>query len=384
MDTGQDLYALRWPAGPGMAYQIRRLWDQGVAVLPIRAELPEATAARLLDRARPAALVEPDGTTAREGAVPVAPGTALCVPTAGSTGEPKLVLLSHSAAESSARLTIDYLGLGEARWVCPLPLDHVAGLMILVRSRLAGTQPVVLPRFDPADLMAVEADAVSLVPVMLRRLLDAGTDLSRWRWILLGGAAVAPALLERAAAADGRIVRTYGMTETCGGVVYDGTPLPGVEVDVAPDGVVRLRTPTVMDGYRMDPATTAAALVDGWFATGDLGEWRDGRLRVLGRADEIVVTGGENVSPEEVEALIASHPSVGEVAVTGRADPEWGEVVVAYVVPATGAAPALADLRAHVKAQAAAYKAPRELVLVDSLPRLPSGKVARASLSSRG
>ena len=382
MDTGQELVALRWPAGPRMAEEVRRLWDEGVAVLPIRDELPEAAAAALLRRARPAAVVEPDGTTRLDDSVPVERGTAFCVATAGSTGEPKLALLGRSAVEAAGRLTIDYLGLSDARWVCPLPLDHVAGLMILVRSWLTGTDAAVLPAFEPNELVAAPADVVSLVPTMLRRLLDADADLSRWRWILLGGGAVDPSLLERAAAAGGRVVRTYGMTETCGGVVYDGVPLPGVEADVAADGVIRLRTLTVMDGYRMDHAATAAALVDGWFVTGDIGEWREGRLRVLGRADEMIVTGGENVSPDEVEALLATHPAVGDVAVTGRPDPEWGQVVVAYVVPATSAAPALADLRAHVKAHAPGYKAPRELVLVDSLPRLPSGKVARASLSS--
>jgi O-succinylbenzoic acid--CoA ligase len=218
---------------------------------------------------------------------------------------------------------------------------------------------------------------------MLERLLEHGADLSRWRWILLGGAAVRPDLLEAARDAGANVVRTYGMTETCGGVVYDGEPLPGVDVRVGDDGGVRLRTPTVMEGYRRDEAATAAAFEDGWFVTGDLGEWDGRRLRLAGRRDEIVVTGGENVSPEEVEALLASHPAVAEVAVAGRDDPKWGQRVVAYVVPVPGNTPTLDQLRAHVKAQAPPYKAPRELVLVTSLPRLPTGKVARASLSSR-
>jgi acyl-coenzyme A synthetase/AMP-(fatty) acid ligase len=135
-----------------------------------------------------------------------------------------------------------------------------------------------------------------------------------------------------------------------------------------------------MTRYRFDDAATAAVLKDGWLTTSDLGEWRDGRLHVLGRADEIVVTGGEKVAPDEVEALLASHPSVAEVAVAGRDDAEWGQRVVAYVVPTPGRRPTLEELRAHVTAIAAAYKAPRSLVLVDELPRLPSGKVARASL----
>jgi o-succinylbenzoate---CoA ligase len=381
MDTGvRDLVALRWPPGPGMAEELGRLWDEGRAVLPLRWDLPEAEHDRLLRLARPAALAEPDATTPLDDAVPT--GAALCLPTAGSSGPPKLVELGRAALDASARLTSERLGSAGARWLCCLPLDHVAGIMTLVRSRLFGTAPVVLSGFDPADVAAVEADAISLVPVMLERLLDEGVDLSGWRWILLGGAAVRPSLLDRARAAGGHVVRTYGMTETCGGVVYDGTPLDGVEVSTGPDGVVRLRTPTIMDRYRGDPAATAAAFEDGWFVTHDLGEWDGDRLRVHGRADDVIVTGGENVSPEEVEALLASHPGVAEVAVAGSDDPEWGRRVVAYVVPAPGAAPSLEDLRSHVKAQAASYKAPREVVVVDALPRLPSGKVARASLSS--
>lgn len=378
MDTGgRDLIALRWPSGPGFADELQRLWNSGAAVLPLRWDLPGPEIERILTVARPAALAEPDRTTPLTGAVP-ARGV-LCLATAGSTGPPKLVELGESALQTSARLTAERLDAGGARWLCCLPLDHVAGVMTVVRSRLFGVEPVVLPSFDPAEVAAADADAVSLVPTMLERLLAHGADLGRWRWILLGGAAVLPSLLERARAAGGRVVRTYGMTETCGGVVYDGEPLPGVEVRVEAGGTVALRTPTIMEGYRGG----RTPLEDGWFPTGDLGEWDGTQLRVLGRADETIVTGGENVSPDEVEALLASHPAVAEVAVAGRPDPEWGERVVAFVVPAPGSAPDLEDLRAHVKAQAGAYKAPRELVLVERLPRLPSGKVARASLSSK-
>jgi O-succinylbenzoic acid--CoA ligase len=374
MDT--DLVALRWPPGPGLAAEIERLWEQGRAVLPVRWDLPGAALEELLDAARPAALVEPGGVTPLEGA---RPGRGvLCLQTAGTTGRPKLVELSRGALETSARLTAARLDAEGARWLCPLPLDHIAGVMTIVRSRLFGAEPVVLARFDPDEVAAAGGDAVSLVPTMLDRLLAADVDLGRWRWILLGGSGVPPGLLDRARDAGANVGRTYGMTETCGGVVYDGEPLDGVRVATGVGGVVRLQTPTIMEGYRNAPPP----FEDGWFVTGDLGEWDGRRLRVLGRADSVVVTGGENVSPEEVEALLASHPGVAEVAVGGRPDPEWGERVVAYVVPAPGPAPSLEDLRAHVKARAAAFKAPRELVLVDSLPRLSSGKVARASLSS--
>lgn len=370
MDT--DLVALRWPPGPGLAAEIERHWAEGRAVLPLRWDLPEPEVKRILSAARPAALVEPGGTTPLDDPLPAS--GILCLPTAGSTGAPKLVELSRDGLETSARMTADRLGAAGARWLCCLPLDHVAGIMTIVRSRLFGAEPVVLSGFDPAEVAAADADAVSLVPTMLERLLRHGAGLERWRWILLGGAAARPSLLAQAPGA----VRTYGMTETCGGVVYDGEPLPGVGVRVGDDGVVRLRTPTIMQGYR---GAAPAAFEDGWFVTGDLGEWDGRRLRVLGRADDVVVTGGENVSPEEVEALLSSHPAVADVAVAGEDDPEWGQRVVAYVVPA-GPPPSLEDLREHVKAQAAPYKAPRRLVLVEALPRLPSGKISRTSLSS--
>ncbi|HEX2294889.1 MAG TPA: AMP-binding protein [Actinomycetota bacterium] len=376
MDTGgRDLVALRLRPTPEAPAQLESLWDEGCAVLPVRWDLPEPEVARLLKVARPAAFVDGDRTLRLEDPLPAR--GALCVPTAGSTGEPRLVELSREALETSARLTARRLDAEGARWLCCLPLDHVAGLMTIVRSRLYGADPVLLPGWDPAFAGGVDADAVSLVPTMLRGLVEQRRDLGRWRWILVGGAGVDPELIARARDLGANVVRTYGMTETCGGVVYDGVPLDGVEVATDETGVVRLRTPTIMEGYR-----GGAAFGGGWFVTGDLGEWDGVRLKVHGRADDVIVTGGENVAPEEVEALLASHPAVADVAVAGRADPKWGQRVVAYVVPAEGASPALADLRAHVKARAAAHKAPHELVLLDSLPRLPSGKVARASLSS--
>ena len=373
----RDLYALRWPPGPDAAARLQRLWEEGRAVLPLRWDTPEPERRRLLDLARPAALVEPEGITRLDRGMPAGEDAALCIATAGSTGPPKVVELSHRALRTAAGLTSERLGSAGARWLCCLPLEHVAGIMTLVRSWAAGVEPLVLSGFEPEEVATAGGDAISLVPAMLERLLASGADLGRPRWILLGGAAVRPGLVEEARAAGANVVRTYGMTETCGGVVYDGVPLDRVDVRTGEDGVVRLRTPTMMDGYRLDPAATEAAFEDGWFVTRDLGEWDGRRLRVAGRADDVVVTGGENVSPDEVEVLLASHPKVADVAVAGRDDPEWGQRVVAYVVPAPGEAPTLDELREHVKARAAAHKAPREVVLVETLPRLPSGKVAR-------
>jgi len=234
------------------------------------------------------------------------------------------------------------------------------------------------------DVSAVAGEAgvtlLSLVPTMLARLLDAGADVGRFRRILLGGAPPAPSLLTRARRAGARIVVTYGMTETGGGCVYDGRPLDGVEVSVGSDGRIRVRGPVLFRGYRGDPAATHKALRDGWLATADLGRLTaEGELAVLGRADDVIITGGENVRAGEVAAALAEHPAIDEAAVVGRADPEWGQRVVAFVV-ASSPAPTLDEVRAFIRTRLSAAHAPGELVVVDRLPRLGSGKVDRLAL----
>ena len=356
------LVALRVPFGPGFPEALFRLWDAGAAVLPVRPDLPPAEVAALL------AAFPPES--------PTVAGTALVVPTSGTTGEPKGVVLSHAALLASAGATAERIGSEPGdRWLCCVPPSHIAGLMVLVRARLAGVTPVVLPRFGVAAVAAAPATLVSLVPTMLRRLLDTGVDLSRFRTILLGGGPAPADLVDRAAGAGARVVVTYGMTETCGGCVYDGAPLPGVRMAIGEDGEVLLGGPTLMDGYWGQPALTGAALAGGWFHTADAGEIGEGgRLRVLGRRDEMIISGGQKVAPAEVAGVLAGHPAVADVAVVGRPDPEWGHIVVAVVVPREGAVPSLAALRAWVKERLAGYKAPRALVLVPEVPRGPTGK----------
>jgi O-succinylbenzoic acid--CoA ligase len=384
-----DLVALQFPFTAGFVEALDAVWAAGDAALPIQPGLPGAEVDRLLAQARPARLVTPGGVQAIPDPVPVEDGAALVVATSGTTGSAKGVVLTHDQLLASATATAARLGLtGGERWLCCVPPSHIAGLMVLVRSRLAGTEPVMQPRFDPALIAADrEATLISVVPTMLRRLLSAGTDLGRFRSILLGGGAIPPGLVQAATAAGGRIVTTYGMTETCGGCVYDGVPLAGARVAIGEGGEILLSGPMVMRGYRLRPAETAAALAGGWFHTADAGALDpEGRLSVLGRRDELIVTGGEKVVPAEVAAVLAEHPAVAEVAVAGRPDPEWGEVVAAVVVPAPGTAPpTLAELRAFASARLAAYKAPRHLVVVDDLPRGPTGKpIGLTELVARG
>jgi O-succinylbenzoic acid--CoA ligase len=214
------------------------------------------------------------------------------------------------------------------------------------------------------------------------RLLDAGVDLRRFRVILLGGAAATPPLLEPAHDRGATLVTTYGMSETSGGCVYDGRPLDGVEVATDDDGRIRVRGPVVMAGYRLRPDLTAAVLSDdGWLTTGDLGEISDtGLLRIRGRVDDVIVTGGENVVANAVAGVLAEHPDVVEAAVTGVPDRQWGQLVVAVVVARAGRPPSLAQLREFCSARLAPSAAPRALVVVDELPRLVSGKPDRLAV----
>jgi O-succinylbenzoic acid--CoA ligase len=335
----------------------------GPAVLPVDPSLPPARLRRLLDELKPGS--------------PVGDGTAVVIATSGSTGRPKGVELSAAALLASARASLDRIGArpGE-RWLCCLPVSHVAGIQVLVRSLVSGTEPLTVGRLDARSVASCGGAHVSLVPTQLRRLLDDGAELSAFGIILAGGAGAPGGLLERAAAAGGRVVTTYGMTETCGGCVYDGLPLDGVRVQTGPDGRIRIAGPVLFTGYRNQPALTSEVLADGWFRTSDLGFVdASGRLTVRGRADDVINTGGEKVVAAEVAAVLETCPGVRSAVVMGRPDDEWGERVTAVVVPADPAAPpGLGALREHVRRVLPPAAAPRELMLVPEMPLLPSGK----------
>lgn len=355
-----------------------------------------------LDGSGPAlAPIGPHDVRAPDVAATVPERVALVVNTSGSTGEPRRVMLDAEALMASACATHERLG-GPGRWVLALPAQHVAGLQVLIRSVVAGTAPAVLPtdRFDPVAAASVLVAAhhpdvplyTSLVPTQLHRILARaeGTalpaELRPWTdvdAILVGGAATAPGLLDRARDLGLRIVTTYGMTETAGGCVYDGVPLTGVRVRI--DGTVHLAGPMLARGYLGRPdLDTAFQMHDDvrWFRTGDLGTLARGVLHVRGRVDDVVVTGGVKVAPAAVEAAIAAVRGVGEVCVVGVPDDEWGQVVTAVVVPARGApAPTLAALRDAVVPTLGPAAAPRRLVLADALPQRGPGKVDRAAVT---
>jgi O-succinylbenzoic acid--CoA ligase len=350
----------------------------GPAILPLDAGLAAGRLAELIDAFGPGSIVDADGvTSARSGEKRrVAEGTAVVVGTSGSTGAPKGVELSAAALRHSARASLDRVGArpGE-RWLCCLPVTHVAGLQVLVRSLVSGTEPVLAERADAETAAASGCAHVSLVPTQLQRLLEAAGQagpLAGFSSVLLGGAAAPAALLAAARTAGVPVVTTYGMTETCGGCVYDGVPLDGVRVEIREDERIWIAGPVLFSGY-----LGGVRVPDGgWFRTGDLGRLdAAGRLTVLGRADDVINTGGHKVVPGEVAAALQTCPAVRDVAVVGQPDTEWGEQVVAVVVPADPAdPPALELLRMHVQEQLPRYAAPSRVVMVGAVPMLPSGK----------
>ncbi|MGH3304347.1 MAG: AMP-binding protein [Streptosporangiaceae bacterium] len=362
----------------------------GPPILPLDPALSRAALARVLAEFRPAAVHTEAGTellhspaAGRGAAGPgIADDTAVVIATSGSTGRPKAVELSAAALTASATASLRRIGASpELAWLCCLPTFHISGLGVLVRSLVTGTAPVFAAAASPQVLAVSDCAYVSLVPTQLRRLLDAGAGPGPVQAVLIGGAAPGEALLADARAAGWRVITTYGMSETCGGCVYDSVPLDGVQVRLA-DGRVEIAGPTLFTGYLGRPELTASVLTGGWFLTADLGYWLPGGgLAIRGRADDVINTGGKKVVPGDVEAVLGTAPGVADVVVVGLPDPEWGEMVTAIVIPANPAdPPGLTELRSNVRAVMSAYAAPRRVVVVSQFPLLPSGKPDRVAV----
>jgi o-succinylbenzoate---CoA ligase len=383
----------------GFVDALQAVWDTGDAAAPLDPRLPAAARAVMLDALRPSRIVSSDGDQHRlPGGLPVEEGDALVVASSGTSGEPKGVVLTHDALSASSHATSARLSVDPGRhtWLACLPLAHIGGLAVVTRAILTKTPLIVLAGFDAEHVQDLgrsrRVTHVSLVSTALRRV-----DPSLFVCVLLGGSK-APSDLPP------NVVTTYGMTETGSGVVYDGVPLDGVELairdaghatatigDPGPDvggtdGEILLRAPMLFRCYR-DGSAGRVPGPDGrsdWFATGDAGRLdSDGGLTVSGRIDDVITTGAEKVWPDAVERVLTAHPGVAEVAVWKRTDPEWGERVVAWVVPADETdAPSLAQLRDLVAETLAPWAAPKELVLVDDLPRTAAGKVRRRELDA--
>lgn len=382
----RDLIAVELAAGPAFVDALRAAWDHGDAVLPLDPRAPRAHTEAVLAAMRPSAVLDSTGDRhPLAGGVPVEDGDALVVTTSGTTGAPKGAVHTHRSIEFAAFASSIAAGVvNDACWLACLPLSHVGGLSVVTRALVTGSGLMVHDRVDPDAIEQAQRDGathVSLVPTALRRI-----DARQWHTILLGGSAIP-------ADRPPNSIATYGMTETFGGVVYDGLALNGVEVriaatnraaDLAPDagvGPIELRTPSLLRAYRDGTDPTDA---QGWYRTGDLGaiDASTGLLSVLGRADDMIITGGEKVWPGPVEDVLLRDPRVREVAVVGRSDEDWGQRVVAVVVPEDVANPPRLDgLRWLVREELPVAAAPKELELVDALPRTSLGKIRRTELA---
>jgi O-succinylbenzoic acid--CoA ligase len=368
------LVALDLVPGPDWVLALCRVWDAGDVALPVDPRLPVPSRQHLFQSLDPDEIIRADGVRDPIRSYPtphppLRPGDALVVPTSGTTGPAKGVIHTHSGLAAHARSVHRRLGVDPRadQWLACLPLTHVGGLGVVTRALIEGVPLEVHPGFDAERVLQAAERGATLTSLVATALDRIGPDA--FRRVVLGGSA-------DPTPRPANVVHTYGLTETGGGVVYEGEALDGVEIAIGGDGQIRVRGPQLLRAYRdgSNPLEDA-----GWFTTGDLGRIDDkGRLHVDGRRDDLIVTGGENVWPASVEEVLRSHPGVADAAVAGLPDDEWGQRVTAFVVPVTrDRPPTLAGLREHVKRQLPAYAAPRHLVLVGRLPRTALGKIRR-------
>jgi O-succinylbenzoic acid--CoA ligase len=376
-------------SGRRLAEAVITAWDAGEAIVPINPVLPAAEIDRLLAQVRPTHVVDGDRNRASAAGLPVARDTAAVVVTSGTTGEPKAVELTRSGMEVMARGYSAGLDAGPRdRWLACLPLHHVASLGVLARAYVTAVPWTVHESFDVDRVARAPRDEgatiVSVVPTALRRLLEARAPIEEYRRIVVGGAPCPPGLRAHAESVGATVVDAYGLTETWGGFALDGRTIGGAKARLDPTtGEIFVRGAVVMRGYRLDPARTAEVLdTDGWLATGDIGAFDvDGRLHVVDRRKDLVITGGVNVSPTAVEAVLIRHPDVDDVCVIGVPDDDWGERVVACVVPCPDTPPPTVDeLRAFGRRHLAAPQLPREVRIVSEIPRSAGGKPLRRLL----
>ena len=363
------LVALDMPASQLFVDQVQRAWSNGDAVLPIDQRLPPTGKKLLLDAMAPSEVIDASATSSSlPNGRPLQEGDALVIASSGSTGSPKGIIHTHSSLLAGAQASASRLQLtADDHWLVCIPVSHVGGFSVITRALHTGAALTLHPSFDATAIQEASTHGVthtSLVATALSRI-----ETSLFRTILLGGSS-APNNL------PSNVITTYGMTETGGGVVYNGMPLDNVEAKIV-EGEIHLRCPMLMRAYRDDQAMIPN---DGWYSTGDMGAINDsGAIAVYGRKTDMIITGGENVWPSVVENCLASHPTVDEVVVRGAPDTTWGQRVVAYVVlnDSLDASDAtlLSNLREHVKQTLPAFCAPQQVIVLTQIPRTSLGKV---------
>ncbi|TAN24815.1 MAG: hypothetical protein EPN30_06320 [Actinomycetota bacterium] len=370
----RELVALDMPASNLLVDIIRAIWDDGNGFVPIDQRLSFKAKQVLVKSLRPSQIIDSTGTSTKiQGAMPLENEQCLAMATSGTTGQPKMVMFTMAQIMASASATSSHIGVTFSdKWLCCLPIAHIGGLSVILRALLIGNPVEIHNGFNADDVKAAAKDGatlVSLVPTAMARL-----DPYIFRKIILGGS-------KPPANIPSNTMVTYGLTETGSGVVYDGMPLTGVEFKVASSQEIMLKGPMIATRYR-----SGAAIQDdlGWFHTGDAGRISHGKLDVDGRIDEIINTGGENISPALVERVLEMHPKVHQVAVIGLPDPKWGEAVTAVVIPNPNhEAPRLEELRDFVKSELPPHYAPTRLQLVSRMPTTNLGKIQKNVLKKQ-
>lgn len=348
--------------------RLSRAWDNDDAIFPLDQRLPLAARERILNVVKPTIMATIDGDTRVDG-IPVEPGDAVVVATSGTSGVAKAAVLTMSAVEASARATTERLNVSlRDTWLACLPPSHVGGLSVITRSLIMGTSLIPVPSFSPdsyEEAAKSGATLVSLVSTALQRI-----DPSLFRTIVLGGSRQASQL-------PANCVTTYGLTETGSGVVYNGKALRGVELEIR-DSIVYIKAPMLLRAYRDGSVPLDS---NGWFCTGDRGSISDdGVLQIEGRDSDLIISGGENIWPENVEDALRDFPDVTDLCVAGVPDPEWGHAVHVWLVTTSTDTPSLDAVRAHVKQTLPAHCAPRQLHIVSEIPRTALGKPQRSLL----
>jgi O-succinylbenzoic acid--CoA ligase len=368
----RELVAIDLPASNEFVDVLKRVWDSGDAALPLDQRLPDVARRNIITQFKVSSIVSSDGSIVKfANGEPVDHDDALVVATSGSTGEPKGVVHTHTSIQAAITTTGARLGCVDAdHWLACISLAHVGGLSVVLRALHFGSLLTIERRADRATIESAVnngANMTSLVPTVLHSV-----DISSFKSVLIGGAHAPENLPSNA-------ISTYGLTETFGGVVYNGEPLAGVEVRISQDSEIQIRCNSLLRCYRngLDPKTN-----EGWLLTGDLGEFHNDKLSVLGRKDDLIKTGGYKVWPITVENCLRQHDAVADAVVAGTPDEKWGQAVTAWVVlkPHTPNI-RIEDLSKHVRLTLPDYCAPKALFVVDQIPRSSLGKVLMSDLS---